>query len=569
MDEEAKRLLNAAERYLRQHYSVIPIKKDPNPDFDKKALIKWKKFQSEISTINDVKKGLKRTSNSMIAIVTGKRANLTVVDLDTIEAIESIDDLLPESLEIPTVESPGGGRHYYFQHVPGLPNRSNILPGVDIRNEGGYIGAPPSTGTNGKPYKYLNGCSLDKIKPPPMPEILRDTLLQAAAGQASSCEHIKMQASSSGDYKGAEVTKITTDYKRLQVTTGDFKQGERDQALFHLANTLIKGGMGEENILKYLLFFASHCDPPFPEKEILAKIASAKKRNSKADLNISEEVRDYVLTTDGYFLTTDCFNRLQVTTRSEKKAVVAELLRLKTKGIIERHGNKNGCYRRIESDCEPEDWQNACTDTVDLWLPFDLNEMISIMPGNIILFAGAQDAGKSAALMNITKENMRKWNVHYFSSELNAGAFKSRLNNFPDLSIDQWKVNFYPRSENFHDVIKTGPNDLNLIDYMEVHKEFYIVAEYLANIHKKLGHAICIVALQKDPNALYGRGGSFTQEKPILSVSLDHGRATISKFKGEFKGGNPRGMEYHFKLANGCRLIKVRGWQKPIPKQKK
>jgi hypothetical protein len=79
-----------------------------------------------------------------------------------------------------------------------------------------------------------------------------------------------------------------------------------------------------------------------------------------------------------------------------------------------------------------------------------------------------------------------------------------------------------------------------------------------------LGQAICVVALQKDPNALYGRGGSFTQEKPILSVALDHGKATISKFKGEFRGENPRGKEYRFKLIDGCRFKRVQGWHKPV-----
>ena len=93
MSEEAK-LLKAAEWYLKQGYSVIPIKKDTNKDKDKKALIKWTKFQTELSTIDDVKRGFSRTSKPMIAIVTGNRANLTVVDLDTIEAIQSIDDFL-------------------------------------------------------------------------------------------------------------------------------------------------------------------------------------------------------------------------------------------------------------------------------------------------------------------------------------------------------------------------------------------------------------------------------------------------------------------------------------------
>ena len=474
MSEEAK-LLKAAEWYLKQGYSVIPIKKDTNKDKDKKALIKWTKFQTELSTIDDVKRGFSRTSKPMIAIVTGNRANLTVVDLDTIEAIQSIDDFLPESLEIPTVESPRGGRHLYFQHVDGLPTRSNILPGVDTRNEGGYIAVPSSTGINGKPYKWLNGCSLDKIKPPPMPEMLRDTLLEAAGAMpASSLERAyknvsiplyKNNSFIEGQHcvNNSVVNIGSTQVNKVNIS---FNEGGRDESLFHLANHLVKAGMLETTIRKYLYFFASNCNPPFPEKEINAKIESALKREKGRSEGLTAEIREIIESTQGNFSSTFIYQTsTKSTLPSDRRKISSILGRFVKDGYIERVGNQNGIFRRIEADCIPEDYENACTDSVNIWLPFELNEMLEILPGSIILFAGAQDAGKSAIAMNVAKENRKNWNVHYFSSELNAGAFKNRLNKFPDISIDQWKIKFYPRSDNFHDVIKTGPNDLNLIDY--------------------------------------------------------------------------------------------------------
>jgi len=312
-----------------------------------------------------------------------------------------------------------------------------------------------------------------------------------------------------------------------------------------------------------LVFFGSNCNPPFPEKEILAKVESAIKRIKNRNRNLTAEVREWINITWGNISITDAYQNITNITNADRPKITVIMNRLVKEGVLERVPNRNGVFRRIESEIEEEDWVNACTDTVGLWLPFELNEMIEIPPGNIILFAGAQDAGKSAIQMNIAKENRSKWNVHYFSSELNAGAFKSRMNKFADLDINRCPIKFYSHSANFHDVIKTGENDLNIIDYMEVHKDFWLVAEYLSQIHRKLGQAICVVALQKDPNALYGRGGSFTQEKPILSISLDHGKAIISKFKGEFKGENPRGKEYHFKLIDGCRFKKIRGWHNP------
>jgi hypothetical protein len=76
-----------------------------------------------------------------------------------------------------------------------------------------------------------------------------------------------------------------------------------------------------------------------------------------------------------------------------------------------------------------------------------------------------------------------------------------------------------------------------------------------------------VVALQKDPKALFGRGGSFSQEKPILSVSIDRGEATISKFKGVWNESNPTHMKYKFHILDGCRLIKKQGWHRPMKEE--
>ena len=90
------------------------------------------------------------------------------------------------------------------------------------------------------------------------------------------------------------------------------------------------------------------------------------------------------------------------------------------------------------------------------------------------------------------------------------------------------------------------------------------IAGYLKDIYVKLDGAIAIVALQKSPGQDVGRGGSFSIEKPVLSLSLSAGVATIAKLKewsGEF---NPNRMQYLFKLLDGCRFVKSEGWHHPI-----
>jgi len=79
------------------------------------------------------------------------------------------------------------------------------------------------------------------------------------------------------------------------------------------------------------------------------------------------------------------------------------------------------------------------------------------------------------------------------------------------------------------------------------------------------GEGIAIIAIQKDPYKEFGRGGSFIEEKPVLSIALDRGGiARVNKFKGEFRESNPRGLEYHFKIVGGAKLIMKRHWHKPI-----
>ena len=90
--------------------------------------------------------------------------------------------------------------------------------------------------------------------------------------------------------------------KRPQVTTSDhsfFCEGNRDNALFHLANHLVKGGMPVENIRIYLEFIAQNCNPSFPKKEIQAKIQSALKRADDRDKSLSQEIREWIVTTNG------------------------------------------------------------------------------------------------------------------------------------------------------------------------------------------------------------------------------------------------------------------------------
>jgi len=119
------------------------------------------------------------------------------------------------------------------------------------------------------------------------------------------------------------------------------------------------------------------------------------------------------------------------------------------------------------------DFVNADDEPLNVWLPFGLNEKVELYQNSVVIVAGAPNAGKTAVLLNIVKENMGKLNVNYFNSEMSAGELKVRLNKFDYLALDQWDFKAYERSGDFADVIKPGPENLNIIDFLEVHDEFY------------------------------------------------------------------------------------------------
>jgi len=151
---------------------------------------------------------------------------------------------------------------------------------------------------------------------------------------------------------------------------------------------------------------------------------------------------------------------------------------------------------------------------------------------------------------------MLKFNVHYFNSEMGGAELKSRLQKFEDFSLDQWKFNAYSRDRDFADVIFKSENSLNIIDFLEVHDDFYLVGEKIKQIHAALNGAVAIIAIQKNKGADMAVGGNRTMEKARLVVNIEPGKSKITKAKNfvnpEF---NPNGAMCDWKLVNGCRFV--------------
>ncbi len=79
-----------------------------------------------------------------VGVRTGPASGVMVIDVDDGDWLRGAMLRSGGMPGAPVARTPSGGWHIYFRHEPGLKCRANVLPGVDIRAEGGEITAPVS-----------------------------------------------------------------------------------------------------------------------------------------------------------------------------------------------------------------------------------------------------------------------------------------------------------------------------------------------------------------------------------------------------------------------------------------
>ncbi len=110
---------------------------------------------------------------------------LIVMDADGAEGIAAFERIAEQHggvPECPMVDTPSGGRHYYFRQRSGeaLGNSRGSLPPksecpIDVRGDGGYVIAPDATRDDGV-YLFPDGDPLDILHAPELPDWLHDIL---------------------------------------------------------------------------------------------------------------------------------------------------------------------------------------------------------------------------------------------------------------------------------------------------------------------------------------------------------------------------------------------------------
>lgn len=205
----------------------------------------------------------RRWPDALIGRPTGAASGAVAVDIDVdpskgtdgteaLAALEHVHGPLPETW---TARTPRGGTHIYFRHPGGtVPcSAGKIGHGIDIRGDGGYVIAPPSTLPDGRGYEWLaDGDPDEGGQLADLPEWLLSMIhaperAQVAQGPAPEGGHLIMD-------------------------------GQRNDTLFRLGRSLRAKGLTEAGIVAALLAEnTGRCVPPLSDDEVLIIARSAGK----------------------------------------------------------------------------------------------------------------------------------------------------------------------------------------------------------------------------------------------------------------------------------------------------
>lgn len=240
--------LKAALEYARRGWPVFPCR----PGGKEPLIRDW---PHEASTDpRRITAWWNRWPDANIGVVTGERSGVLALDVDHPPALAELEAARGELPATRTHATGSGGMHYLFSYPDTgerFGNSSGDLPeGLDVRGEGGYIVAPPSTTT--RPYE-----TLDELPLAPVPEWMLEALGEP-------------QRAASG--RGNRHSPAPID----QGAGGPIPQGRRNWTLYRRGCSLRARSHDHAEILEALVLEnQERCEPPLEDLEVQRIAASA------------------------------------------------------------------------------------------------------------------------------------------------------------------------------------------------------------------------------------------------------------------------------------------------------
>ncbi len=218
-------------------------------------MVPWVEYQSRRPTEEEIRRWWQQYPNANIGVVAGKVSGIVVIDLDLDkddnENGAKIYEQAPTDLIVKTGR---GGYHLYYRYpedVDHIPNRVGLLPGVDVRADGGYVVAPPSAHSSGRLYKWVR-----RGEPGKLPSYL--------VGLLTSHTPVERDDKESSS-------------KWLSDLLAGVREGQRNDACAKLCGYLFGKGIPKDVVLTIVRQWNEKNHPPLPDHEVVATVKSVYK----------------------------------------------------------------------------------------------------------------------------------------------------------------------------------------------------------------------------------------------------------------------------------------------------
>jgi hypothetical protein len=527
-------LLQAALKYRNDlGYSVIPMGPDQKP------LIDTTKYSKNLPTEDEIRSWWDKWPNARLAVALSALSGLSALIIGSDEK-----ELIPDSLETPIMSNGKDEQTYFFRH-----NRQALFFWYNKQALGGWILVPPSKGYDGEEIAWLPKLKPTEVELAEIPEALFQHYKAMTVDAVAEVE------------KGKTSRNVTESHVSLRFS--DRKSVKT--GLTNIANLLNRGGIEAEKVSDIITILGQNCYPPYKSNELTGVVSDILMDTWSREKTLSAEVRDWLESTKGNFLVSDCHRDLHIRDKQEKNNFRTILNRLLNEGAIE-HTGRRGQYRTVDSEVEILNWYDAdVKDSIPIQYPLDIHEYCLTLPKNIVIVAGEKDTGKTALLLGTAALNRNTLRPRYFTSEMGEVEFKQRMVNVSEklhIPLDelQRKVTVINRAGNFDDQIY--PNDLNIIDFLEIHDNFYEIGGLIRRIFDKLENGVAVIGIQKPQGRKTPLGGDRGLEKARIAIALSPGEAEIVVGKNWATSENPKGLVCRYKLIQGALFQLASPWDK-------
>ena len=254
-------------------------------------------FKNATSDPAEIERMFKGRKN--LAIATGLRSGVWVLDLDGSEGIEAFAELEQELGPLPatvTAKTGGGGLHYFFAcDGAEIQSRSKLADKpIDVRANGAYAVVPPSSHASGNSYEWQ--VSPHDHKPAKAPDWLLSFVRDGLSYLVRTPKNEKEGLTSLLRTSKSEKDDLTSLLRTFEIKSGgDLEtdpgagEGKRHSAALQLVGGAFAQGLDLETVARQAIAWAGRCQPPMPESEILRIVGDLNSKESAQASQLENE----------------------------------------------------------------------------------------------------------------------------------------------------------------------------------------------------------------------------------------------------------------------------------------